>query len=265
MLCMPAKLRVSSPMAIRVLRNLHATSSTYQNSNALLPSQPKWLHYTNSTVLSKHWTTWTLGHNLKHLPTKPANMPDSKPKPNLELSDGLYRLDHADSDLFMSRPVRKPSVATLGDYYEQLRQVGQQSDKSNESDKSDNPNYQHPCYRNPLRTCNCANKCADSDFDNGDNGNAFNLSTKLAIYRTGDNNAPINDSTEQFKFTTTQGKSTVSGWPCVVVGHYEQTKVNTIQSISITGIQSSNTIGNTDSKSSTYGYVSNTTIETKTP
>ena len=48
-------------------------------------------------------------------------MPDKRPEPKLKLSDGLYRLDHPDSDIFLPKPVRESSVErSLGDYINNL-------------------------------------------------------------------------------------------------------------------------------------------------
>jgi len=66
---------------------------------------------------------------LQFLCPKPPYMPNSKPNPNPELSDGLYRLDHPDSDIFLPRPIRTSSVATLGDYIQHLREVDNQSNQ----------------------------------------------------------------------------------------------------------------------------------------
>ena len=130
-------------------------------------------------------------------------------KPKLTVSDGLYRLDHPDSDLFMPGSVWATDIRTLGDYIRHMQEVSEQSDQSDkpsESDKSDNPNFQHICPNNPLRTCNCGDKCADfdesseSDKPNND-GFADNLSYTHSTART-----------------TERDESEVLGWPCVVVG-----------------------------------------------
>ena len=103
-------------------------------------------------------------------------MQDNVRDPKLTMSDGLYRFDHPDSDIFLPRPIRKSSVATLGDYIQQLREVSNkpnECDKSCQSDKScesnqrdcggsqhanaDNNNFQHICPNNPIITCNCGN------------------------------------------------------------------------------------------------------------
>ena len=128
--------------------------------------------------------------------------------PKLTMSDGLYRLDHPDSDIFLPRPVRTDSVRTLGDYIRHMQEVPEQpneSDKSSESQQSsepdcggahhDNPNYQHVCPNNPLRTCNCGSGCADNDGF-ADNINYTHISTG----------------------TSEGDESKVRGWPCVVIG-----------------------------------------------
>lgn len=165
-------------------------------------------------------------------------MQDRNRDPNLKLSDGLYRLDHPDSDLFLSRPLRSTSVATLGDYYEQLRQVSNECNQSSIADKSnqsyyserlhpvansntsdnssdcdgghhdrssdtDNDNFQHVCVNNPIRICNCSNTCADSDF-------------------------------EPTKHTEGQNPSTWTG-PCVVIGCTEQASSDAIQLVPDSG------------------------------
>ena len=138
-------------------------------------------------------------------------MQDNIGKPKLTVSDGLYRLDHPDSDLFMPGSVWAADIRTLGDYIRHLQEVPEQpneSDKSGESDKSqqpnepdcggahhDNPNYQHVCPNNPLRTCNCGSGCADNDGF-ADNINYTHIST----------GTPQRDESE------------IRGWPCVVIG-----------------------------------------------
>lgn len=161
-------------------------------------------------------------------------MQDIKRNPNLKLSDGLYRFDHPDSDLFLSRPLWSASVHTLGDYYQHLCEKRDQrvessfADQSNQPDikfssgnvtstngnstdcnggqhayvdnsDDDNNNFQHICVHNPIRTCNCGNKCADIDF-------------------------------EPTKYAQRQDPSTWAG-PCVVVGCTEQASRESIQLI----------------------------------
>ena len=83
-----------------------------------------------------------------------------------------------------------------------VRKVSEQSDKSDisyQSDQSDNPNFQHVCPNNPLRTCNCSGPCADKDFEPTD--------------------------------SPTKGQDEFGGGPCVVVGDYTETGNNSIQPI----------------------------------
>lgn len=134
-------------------------------------------------------------------------MQDNIRNPKLTVSDGLYRFDHPDSDIFLPRPVRTTSVRTLGDYIRHMQEVSEQSnesDKSSQSDKSDNPNFQHICPNNPLRTCNCGDKCADEPSE----------SCESCGY-CGTNAANATNCTTR---TSKGDESEVNGWPCVVIG-----------------------------------------------
>jgi hypothetical protein len=88
-----------------------------------------------------------------------------------------------------------------------------QSQQSNESDcggaHHDNPNYQHVCPNNPLRTCNCGSGCADND------------------------NFADNDYTNSTTRTSEGDESEVRGWPCVVIGAEGRSSSSENESISI--------------------------------
>jgi hypothetical protein len=106
-----------------------------------------------------------MANNAKHLYAKPPNMPNPKPNSNPELSDRLYGEHYPDSFLDMPKSIRTTSVATLGDYIQQLREV---SNKSNECDKSCQSSKSHKCVSNPNTNCNCTdNNCAQQPNDNG--------------------------------------------------------------------------------------------------
>lgn len=146
-------------------------------------------------------------------------MPNSKPNPNPELSDGLYRLDHPDSDIFLPRPIRSSSVATLGDYIQQLREV---SNESNECEKpciacqpSESNKSSHACIANPNINCNCVNVSRCSELGN-DPDNITDLADKINCI----GNPYPKRNTERNTENRNQDHT-----PCVVVGAIFKTSI----------------------------------------
>lgn len=126
-------------------------------------------------------------------------------KPKLTVSDGLYRLDHPDSDLFLPGSVWATSVRTLGDYIRHLQEVDEQSDKSNQSsepNKSCQSDKQH---------CSCTNDCSGSQHAKQSCDEPCNQSCSYC-------GANATNTTDHASRTTEGNESEVLGWPCVVVG-----------------------------------------------
>ena len=97
-------------------------------------------------------------------------MPSKQSTANTQLPDRLYGEHYPDSFLDVSKSVRKPTVATLGDYIKHLQEIGKQSDQSCfacEPIKSSESPFDHVCPNNPILTCNCANpnECAELGSD----------------------------------------------------------------------------------------------------
>ena len=89
---------------------------------------------------------------------EPTNMPDQHSNSNSELSSRVHRVDNPAANEPMPKSIWQPGVVQrLGDYIKQLRQVDQQSDKSNVA------GFTHKCPRHAERTCNCTSSCADDD------------------------------------------------------------------------------------------------------
>lgn len=137
-------------------------------------------------------------------------MQNNNRDPKLTMSDGLYRFDHPDSDIFLPRPVRTTSVRTLGDYIRHMQEIGNKSDQScfacqpNQSEQSCKPD---DCAGSHHATCCCATSneqsCNKSCGEPSDNDCINSFSDNL-----NDTN-PASVATE---------KVNPSPWPCIVVG-----------------------------------------------
>jgi hypothetical protein len=172
-------------------------------------------------------------------------MPSKQSTTNSSMPDRLYGEHYPDSFLDVSESIRKPSVATLGDYIRHLQEKLKQSDKPNQPNQSckycygigydasgqscectDNPNFQHPCPNNPILTCNCGDPkhCAelgnDPDNQHRDPADADHDGFSDNLDYTG---IPI---------PSTKGKNAVSGWPCVVVGAICETGTSAAECVS---------------------------------
>jgi len=122
--------------------------------------------------------------------------------PKLAMSDGLYRFDHPDSDIFLPRPVRPTSIRTLGDYIGYLRKNDEQSNK--------------PCFAcepNQSEQSDCASSCDCSGAHHA----------KCDEQSGSESSAKSNDGfADNLQYTnntsTSSDKAKVRGYPCVVVG-----------------------------------------------
>jgi hypothetical protein len=127
-------------------------------------------------------------------------------------------------------------VATLGDYIRHLQEVDKQSDQPCIACEPVESNFSHICPNNPILTCNCTDPkfCAelgndpDRQYRDPDDGNKDGFADNIDY--TG---IPI---------PTPKGQSTVSGWPCVVVGAIPETWASTAERILRT------TVGEWDTK-----------------
>jgi hypothetical protein len=124
----------------------------------------------------------------------------------------------------------------LGDYIRHLQEVDKQSDKpcfACEPGKSSESKFDHICPNNPILTCNCAdpNTCAelgnDPDGNNTDGNKRCPDSGRICNNRVcpneclGDHDGfsdNLDYAGNPYPSTSTKGKDTVGGWPCVVVG-----------------------------------------------
>jgi hypothetical protein len=139
------------------------------------------------------------------------------------MPDRLYGEHYPDSFLDVSRPVREPNVATLGDYIRHLQEVDKQSDQSSVANQPVESNFSHICPNNPILTCNCTDPkfCAElgSDPDRQ--------------HRDPDDRDGFADNVDYtgIPIPTPKRKSTKRGWPCVVVGAVPETWVSTTERI----------------------------------
>jgi hypothetical protein len=125
-----------------------------------------------------------LANHPNQLHARPANMSSKQPNSNSLLRDRLYGEHYPDSFLDVPGPIRKPSVATLGDYIKQLSEVGNEPNERCFACEPNKPSESHQCPNNPILTCNCADNkfCAEQPNDNGwftcpDSGKLCNVLT----------------------------------------------------------------------------------------
>ena len=101
---------------------------------------------------------------FKYLRSGPTDVRPDNAHTDSQLRDGLYRLDHPDSDLFLSRPVRATDMDRMDDHGRLMREIADKSNKPNVASQPVEP--RHVCARHPERTCNCSgNECGDDDDD----------------------------------------------------------------------------------------------------
>ena len=139
-------------------------------------------------------------------------MSDIKPTTNSQLPDRLYGEHYPDSFLDVSKSVREPNVATLGDYIRHLQEVDKQPDQSCVACVAPESSFEHICPNNPILTCNCADPkfCAEL-------GNDPDRQYRDSADTNQDGFADNIDYTG-IPIPAPKGKDAVGGWPCVVVG-----------------------------------------------
>jgi hypothetical protein len=165
-------------------------------------------------------------------------MPSKQPTTNSSMPDRLYGEHYPDSFLDVSESVRKPTVATLGDYIRHLQEVDKQPNKSVVTDKpsqSSQSTYDHICPNNPILTCNCVDPkyCAElgNDPDNVDGNKRCPDSGRICNERDCPDDKCLGDKdgfADNIDYTgipipAPQRKDTLVGWPCVVVGAFCET------------------------------------------
>jgi hypothetical protein len=128
------------------------------------------------------------------------------------------------------------------DHYRQyLQEVNKQPDQSCVANQPVKSNFQHICPNNPILTCNCTDPkyCAElgSDPDRQ--------------HRDPDDRDGFADNIDYTGIPIPKGQSTVSGWPCVVVGAIPETWVSTAERILRT------TVGEWDTKQHTDAGLDN--------
>lgn len=154
-------------------------------------------------------------------------MQNNNRKPKLTMSDGLYRLDHPDSDIFLSRPLWSANICSLDNDSGHLRQINQQSNKSCfackpiESNKSD-------CSTDDCSSSSCS--CSNNEQPCG-------KSCDESCDCNCTNNSDKSDGSE----TVTDGEKTfVYSWPSVALREKSSVKTNA-QSVSNCSHQSGDT------------------------
>ena len=120
-------------------------------------------------MLRSVWSAFMerVGSIFKHLRGGPTDVRPCDDNANLELRDGLYRLDHPDSDLFLPRPVRAADMGRMDDHGRLMREIADKSNKPHVANQPAKPSEpRHVCARHPERTCNCTgSECGDDDDD----------------------------------------------------------------------------------------------------
>jgi hypothetical protein len=109
-------------------------------------------------------------------------------------------------------------VATLGDYIRHLQEIDKQPDQSNVANQPIESGFQHICPNNPILTCNCTDPKFCAELGNDPDRQ----------YRDPDPDGNKDGFADNIDYTgipipTPNGKSAISGWPCVVVGAFCET------------------------------------------
>ena len=181
-------------------------------------------------------------------------MPSKQPNSNNQLPDRLYGEHYPDSFLDVPRSIRQSSGTTLGDYIRHLQEVSNQPNKpcfacepsqpdcgGSQHANADNNNFQHICPNNPILTCNCGNPndCPELGNDPDQQSNEFGNK------RCPDSNRICNTAVcpgeckgdgfaDNLNYTGNpypKREVANSGWPCVVVGGYNETSDKTAEHI----------------------------------
>jgi hypothetical protein len=191
--------------------------------------------------------------------TEPAIMQNNDRNANSAMPDRLYGEHYPDSFLDVSRPIRESSVATLGDYIQQLQEINGQPNQSCfacEPSKSGQTTYDHICPNNPILTCNCADPkyCAELGSD-PDGATTQTEGTRTEEGRDGNKRCPesgrvcnervcpqecLGDKdgfSDNLEYTgipipTPKRESEKLGWPCIVVGAIPETWVDSAECVS---------------------------------
>jgi hypothetical protein len=195
-------------------------------------------------------------------------MPSKQPTTNSQLPDRLYGEHYPDSFLDMSESVRKPAVATLGDYIRHLQEVGKQSDQSCfacEPSKSNESNFDHICPNNPILTCNCTDPkyCAEL----GSDPDRQHRDAPDADKDGNEDRCPNHDGfSDNLDYTgipipSAKGQSKISGWPCVVVGAVCETWTTTAECVLRTTASEWDTEQHTDAGLNNDGPAATTKLQ----
>ena len=152
-------------------------------------------------------------------------------KPKLTMSDGLYRLDHPDSDLFMPGSVWAADIRTLGDYIRHLQEVPEQPDESNKSSESNQPDFTSDADTivYTAATCVCTTGNEQSDCESCDKPVDDSFADNIQYAHLDPTGASKRDESE------------VRGWPCVVIGAEGRRSSAKEQSVSRSQNQSGDT------------------------
>jgi hypothetical protein len=151
-------------------------------------------------------------------------MSNKQPTTNAQLPDRLYGEHYPDSFLDVSRPIREPNVATLGDYIRHLQEVDKQPNESCVACVAPESNFSHICPNNPILTCNCTDPKYCAELGNDPDRQ----------YRDPDpNNDGFSDNLDYtgIPIPAPKRESKKLGWPCVVVGAVCETWVTTTERI----------------------------------
>jgi hypothetical protein len=189
-------------------------------------------------------------------------MSNIKSTTDAQLPDRLYGEHYPDSFLDVSKSIRKPSVATLGDYIQQLQEINSQPDQpciACEPSRPDESKFDHICPNNPILTCNCTDPkfCAELGSD-PDGTSAEGTTTEKGRARSEDGSQDgFADNIDYTGIPTPspQRKDAVSGWPCVVVGAVCETGTSAAEHILRTTASEWNTEQRIDARRDYDGFI----------
>jgi hypothetical protein len=181
-------------------------------------------------------------------------MPNKQPTTNAQLPDRLYGEHYPDSFLDVSRPVREPNVATLGDYIRHLQKVDKQSNQSCVACVAPESNFSHICPNNPILTCNCTDPKFCAELGNDPDRQYRDVPDT--------NNDGFSDNLDYtgIPIPTSQRKDAVRGWPCVVVGAVCETWTSPAEHVLRTTASEWNTECNIDARLNNDGPAATTKL-----
>jgi len=209
-------------------------------------------------------------------------MPNNPTNSDNGLRDGLYRVDHADSDIFLPGSLWKPSIRTLGDYIKNLCSEPTAAVTGNANNTAITTKYggipyafSHTGYYEPITT-------ADNQRDQSDQSDQ----SDQPIYAETDGSYTITVNIPVSRFTTTFDPSNCADYNPIVTASFSsawgegqsrevgdsiiprancQAGANSAKLVPVGGHQSINSEGNIDAQPDDDGSANGGSTAANTP